>query len=265
MNQKPIETSPTNRTGSSAQPQAVTLVVIDDDPLVLRATARIVADAGYAVVTGSTAAEAIELTRRHLPAMLLLDVMLPDGDGMEVARQLKGEAALADVFVVLLSGVKTSGEDQAAGLSAGLADGYIARPFGKTEFLARIDALLRLRTAQVELRVALHDKEALLKEAHHRVKNNLQLISSLLHLGSAKSTQQETKTLMKEMQSRIRSVAMLHETLYRSGNYVRVNLSRYLRELATLVFRAQTANEGAVRLGLVLEPVEVVTDQALPC
>ena len=47
MNQKPIETSPTNRTGSSAQPQAVTLVVIDDDPLVLRATARILADAGY--------------------------------------------------------------------------------------------------------------------------------------------------------------------------------------------------------------------------
>jgi PAS domain S-box-containing protein len=138
-----------------AERAATSLVLIDDDPDVLRATERILLQAGYQVVTGASAAEAIVLTRRHLPALLLLDVVLPDGNGLDVARQLKGEPALAGVLVILLSGFKTSADDQAAGLNQGLADGYIARPFSKPEFLARIDALLRLRETQVLLREAL--------------------------------------------------------------------------------------------------------------
>lgn len=134
---------------------ATTLLVVDDDPDVLRATARVLLQAGYKVITGVNAAEALELTRRHLPAILLLDVMLPDGNGVDVARQLKSEAALAAVHVILLSGFRTSSEDQAAGLDAGLADGYITLPFSKPEFLARIDAMLRLRAAQHSLREAL--------------------------------------------------------------------------------------------------------------
>ncbi len=137
------------------KPASTTLVLIDDDPDVLRATARILLQAGYRVITGVNAAEALALTRRHRPALLLLDVMLPDGNGVEVARQLKGEPALAGIFVILLSGLKTSGEDQAAGLTGGLANGYIARPIGKLELLARVDAMLRLRTAQESLREAL--------------------------------------------------------------------------------------------------------------
>ena len=86
MNPNP---DPTGGPTPSTERAATTLVVIDDDPNVLRATARIVAEAGYTVLTGATAAEALELTRRHMPAMLLLDVVLPDGNGMDVARQLK--------------------------------------------------------------------------------------------------------------------------------------------------------------------------------
>jgi diguanylate cyclase (GGDEF)-like protein/PAS domain S-box-containing protein len=133
-------------------PKATTLLVIDDDPDVLRATARILEQAGYKVITGATAAEALSLTRQHVPAILLLDVMLPDGNGVEVAKELKSEQALAAVYVILLSGVRTSGEDQASGLSIGLADGYITRPFNRNEFLARIDALLRLQKTQHLLR-----------------------------------------------------------------------------------------------------------------
>ena len=148
----------------AANPQPPTLVLIDDDPEVLRATERILVKAGYHVITGENAKEAVDLTRRHLPAMLLLDVMLPDGNGVEIAQGLKSDPSLVGVFVVLLSGLKTSGEDQAAGLATGLADGYIARPFSKPEFLARVDALLRLRTAQEALREALLEKETLLRE-----------------------------------------------------------------------------------------------------
>lgn len=134
---------------------ATTLLVIDDDPDVLRATARMLTQAGYTVITGVNAVQAMELTRRHLPAILLLDVMLPDGNGVDIARQLKGEPEVAGVCIILLSGLKTTGEDQAMGLNTGLADGFMTRPFGKPEFLARIEAMLRLRTEQEALREAL--------------------------------------------------------------------------------------------------------------
>lgn len=132
---------------------ATTLLVIANDPDGLPTTARILVEAGYQVVTGASAAEAIELTRRHRPALLLLDAVLPDGNGVDIIRQLKSEAALAGVFMVLVSGLKTSGADQASSSALGLADGYIERPLGKSEFLSHIHAMLRLRAAQESLRV----------------------------------------------------------------------------------------------------------------
>ncbi len=140
--------------GAGAAHAALTVLAVDDDADVLRATERILLEAGFRVLTGTTAAEALELTRRHLPALVLLDVMLPDGDGVDVARQLKSDPALADVFVILLSGVKISSDDQAKGLAEGLADGYMVRPLRKPELLARIEAFLRIRAQNKELRCA---------------------------------------------------------------------------------------------------------------
>jgi two-component sensor histidine kinase len=262
MNPNP---DPTGGPTPSTERAATTLVVIDDDPNVLRATARIVAEAGYTVLTGATAAEALELTRRHMPAMLLLDVVLPDGNGMDVARQLKSEAALAGVFVILLSGFKTTGEDQAAGLATGLADGYISLPFSKPEFLARIDALLRLRAMQELLREALREKEALLNEVHHRVKNNLQVISSLLSLEAHRHLEPATKAVLNDMKGRIRSMALLHETLCRSGTFAVVDLGAYVSKLAAQAFQALTTQASAIQLHLELVAVHVEKDQAMTC
>ena len=145
---------------------AFTVLVVDDDADVLRATERILRDAGFHVVTGTTAAAALELTQRHHPALVLLDVMLPDGNGVDVARQLKSDPALADVFVILCSGMKTSGDDQAKGLAKGLADGYLTRPFSKPELLARIDAFLRIRETQRALRASEQRYRLLIENSH---------------------------------------------------------------------------------------------------
>ncbi len=131
------------------------LVLIDADADALRTTAGLLEDAGYEVITGGTAAQALTLTRQHRPALLLLDVMLPDGNGVEMARLIRSDPALLPVFIILLSGFKAPGEDHAAGLASGLADGYITRPFGRAGLLAQIAALLRQRTIQESLREAL--------------------------------------------------------------------------------------------------------------
>jgi two-component system cell cycle sensor histidine kinase/response regulator CckA len=131
---------------------APVILAIDDDAEVRWGTVSMLEAEGFQVLAGSTAAEAIELTRRHRPALVLLDVVLPDGDGVEVARQLKSDPALAGVFVSLVSGLRTTPQEQAEGLRKGLADGYITRPYSKVEFLARVDAFLRIRSVQEALR-----------------------------------------------------------------------------------------------------------------
>ncbi len=121
------------------------------------------------------------------------------------------------------------------------------------------------RHAEEAMATALKEKEQLLKEVHHRVKNNLQVITSLLRLETARNAGPATKRVLKDMQSRILSMALLHETLYKSGHFGRVNLGAYLQQLAQQFFRAQTFASGPVELALDLAGVEVDIDQAIPC
>jgi two-component sensor histidine kinase len=107
------------------------------------------------------------------------------------------------------------------------------------------------------------EQEALLKEAHHRVKNNLQVITSLLRLESSRIEPPSTKAVRKDVQNRIQSMALLHETLYRSGKFAEVDLAAYLRVLAGHL--ALTLAPGQVELRLELAGVRVGLDQAIPC
>jgi PAS domain S-box-containing protein len=141
-----------------------TLLVVDDDPEMRIATAGILERAGYAVIQGATAAEALTLTRTHRPALVLLDVMLPDGDGRDIARQLKSDKDLSGVFVVLLTGTKFNAEDQSRGLLEGLADGYLVHPVPPKVLCGWIGAFLRLRSMQESLQLRTHELAERVKE-----------------------------------------------------------------------------------------------------
>jgi len=144
------DNDPVQRPGRSPGP--INILVVDDDPDVLFATSRILRGANLSVMEGQNAADAIRLTQEHHPALILLDVNLPDGNGVDVALQIKKDPALSSVFVVLCSGERISSQDQVDGLERGLADGYILRPIGKDELIARIYAFLRIRAVQEALR-----------------------------------------------------------------------------------------------------------------
>ncbi len=121
------------------------------------------------------------------------------------------------------------------------------------------------RRADAAVQRLLHDKDALLKEVHHRVNNNLQVISSLLRLETGRSGLPAVQQVLRAMQARILSMALLHETLYRSGSFSVVDLGHYLQQLATQAFQASAADTGAVRLQLDLASAQVALDQAIPC
>lgn len=114
------------------------------------------------------------------------------------------------------------------------------------------------------LRVSLQEKNSLLMEVHHRVKNNLQVMASLLRLESGRAAEPATRQVLGDMQSRVRAMALLHETLYRTRTFASLNLGDYLKDLANQFFRAQN-HGGDVRLALDLAPVWLTINQAAPC
>ncbi len=131
--------------------------------------------------------------------------------------------------------------------------------------LENAELLAERKRSEETLRASLQEKESLLKEVHHRVKNNLQVVTSLLRLEAGRSNQPDTKSVLKEMQNRIRSMALLHETLYRSENLERVDLPGYIKHLTTHLYRSMVADPESIQLHLDLAPASLALDQAVPC
>lgn len=121
-----------------------TILVVDDDPMRLSATARILERAGYCVIITGNGGDALALAETHAPDLILLGIVLPDRDGFEVCRTIKESPATSGIFVTMVSGQKISSTDQPHSLEIG-ADDYIVRPIEKRELLARVRAMLRIR------------------------------------------------------------------------------------------------------------------------
>jgi PAS domain S-box-containing protein len=143
--------------------QEAQILVVDDEPLLLRSTSELLAEAGYRVVEAATGSEGLRLAREIRPALILLDVILPDMDGLEVCRRIKADATLAGTFVALLSGKRIDSRSQAEGLEEG-ADDYVLRPASNRELLARVKAMLRVQRAEEMRRVQMHQLQERVKE-----------------------------------------------------------------------------------------------------
>ena len=121
------------------------------------------------------------------------------------------------------------------------------------------------RQAEDALRASLEEKEVLLKEIHHRVKNNLQIVSSLLHLQTSRVKSPEVRALLEDTRLRVRSMALLHETLYRSENLARLDMVAYVEALCAHLLRVCGHGPARILLERELEPVLIDLEQAVPC
>lgn len=121
------------------------------------------------------------------------------------------------------------------------------------------------RTAKESMAAALREKEVLLQEVHHRVKNNLQVISSLISMQIRTIETKSARAALDECQSRIQAIALIHEKLYQSKDFGRVSFADYMRSLATNIFDVAGVSLGRVHLALDIGGVTLPVDKAIPC
>jgi PAS domain S-box-containing protein len=121
------------------------------------------------------------------------------------------------------------------------------------------------KLAEEQIKGSLEEKEVLLKEIHHRVKNNLQVISSLLSLQCTQIQNDEVKQLFADSQSRVRVMALVHEQLYQSHDLASIDFSVYVRNLTNYLIRSYQGRSDAVRVKLEVAPVPMSIDTAITC
>src|SRR5262249_38956764 len=123
----------------------------------------------------------------------------------------------------------------------------------------------RVEARTAELRAALEEREVLLQAVHHRVKNNLQVISSLINMQLRTLGKDASRAALEECRTRVHAITLIHEKLYQSRNYAQVPFSEYARGLALDIFNAADVSRENVSLELAVEDVALAVDKAIPC
>jgi PAS domain S-box-containing protein len=123
-----------------------------------------------------------------------------------------------------------------------------------------------LHQTEQQLRSSLHEKEVLLREVHHRVKNNLQIISSLISLQMRRLKDMSSRGAFEECQHRVQAIALIHEKLYQSKNFASVPLAGYVKSLACAIVQAASMSATAVSHDVSIEEdIALPIDKAIPC
>jgi two-component sensor histidine kinase/CheY-like chemotaxis protein len=236
---------------------------------------------------------ALEQIRRQEHDVYLLDYRLGERNGLELLREAVRLGARAPM--ILITGQDDRTVDMEA-MRAGAADYVIKehldapllersiryaiehkrteeelerRVQQRTAELARANRILEIevaerKRAEAQLKASLREKEVLLRELHHRVKNNLQVVCSLLNLQSRYVDDRRALEMFKECQGRVRSMALIHQKLCQSDNLARIDLGHHVRDLATNLMRAHGIESSQLALEVAVEDAVLSLDTVVP-
>lgn len=259
----------------------VNILLVDDDARNLDALETILHSPAHRLFRAQSAQEALLALLNHDFAVIVLDIRMPEIDGFELAQMIKKRKKNQHIPILFLTAYLQDDKDILAGYGAGAVD-YLSKPvnplilkskvsvfvdlFEKNRELARLNEMMEsdieLRVAQI--RASLQEKDILLKEIHHRVKNNMQIISSLLSLQADRAADSATQICFRDVRDRVHSMALVHEKLYQSEDFARVEFADYTHTLMQDLLQIYAKVLPPVQLRLDLRPTVLPVDIAVP-
>jgi two-component sensor histidine kinase len=207
-----------------------------------------------------TAAAGLEAVRARAPDCILLNYRLPDMTGLDFLARLNGAAET--IAVVMLTGV-ASEELAAEAIKAG-AQHYLAKNRMTSEGLSLAIQKATLKVDRDRLARLLAEKEVLLQEVHHRIKNNLQVVASLLRLQADGLEDKAAAEALHESQCRVESMALIYEQLHASADLPWLNLAEHAALLLNNLLNVCAAGTARISGQVSMEPLVVGVKQAIP-
>jgi two-component sensor histidine kinase len=219
--------------------------------------------------------QGLELYQKYEPDLIITDISMPIMDGLEMIKQIKEINIEVKVIVMSAYSIK---EYFLEAINLGV-NGYLIKPVEAKKLYTLIDDLAfqillkkeledkdqKRRLAEENLKRSLTEKDILLKEVHHRVKNNMQIISSILKMQERQVEDPKLKEILEESQNRIRSMALVHEDLYRHENLANIKFINYAKSLAGNLMRTYTDQQGKINVVYEIEDVMLPLDTGIPC
>ncbi|HWO91892.1 MAG TPA: histidine kinase dimerization/phosphoacceptor domain -containing protein [Methylomirabilota bacterium] len=262
----------------------VGILVVDDQPSQLLSHEVILRELGERLVTARSGREALQRLMDEDFAVILLDVNMPDMDGFETASLIHQHPRFEKTPIVFVTGAQPTTLDLLKGYRVGAVD-YVEVPVvpeilrskvavfvdlnRKRRDLQRLNDALQAeiaqrRNAEEAVRHS-REKEVLLQEIHHRVKNNLQIITSLLRMQSRAVQDPAFSEALRECQNRVASMALIHDKLYRARDLARVSFGEYVRDLTNNILTSYALPARSVRVRLDIDDLSLSLDYAVPC
>ena len=197
-----------------------------------------------------------ELLNRSVACLLPAGDSLFDSEGLEKLLQQKALSNLE------LSFVTSKGEQVPLLLSVAV---LVDRDEQIEGFVVTASDITQRMQAEIQLKSSLEEKEVLLKEIHHRVKNNLQIISSLLNLQARQVNDGKALEMFDDSKNRVRTMALIHEKLYKSEDLAQIDFGGYVNSLVNSLFEAYRDRIENIRARIDVEKVLMGVDQGIPC
>jgi two-component sensor histidine kinase len=227
------------------------------------------------VYCASNGQEGLEIYANHQPDLVISDISMPLINGLDMIRKIK--LANPGLYVIVMSAYSFK-EYFLEAISLGV-NGYLIKPVELDKLYALVDELAgyilmhraleekerKRQIAESNLKKSLEEKEVLLKEVHHRVKNNMQIISSILKMQERLIDDPKLKTVLGESQNRIRSMALIHENLYRNESLANIQFKNYVQSLINNISRSYFDQQGKVSFVFDIEDVFLPLDVGIPC
>jgi two-component sensor histidine kinase len=262
----------------------VGILLVDDQPGQLLSHAAILRELGERLVTARSGREALQKLMDEDFAVILLDVNMPDMDGFETAGLIHQHPRFERTPIVFVTAAQASTLDRLKGYRLGAVD-YVEVPVVPEILRSKVAVFVDLnrqrrdlqrlndalqaeiaqrRSAEEAVRHA-REKEVLLQEIHHRVKNNLQIITSLLRMQSRVVQDPAFSDALLECQNRVAAMALIHDKLYRARDLARVSFPEYVRDLTNNILTSYTLPASSVRVNLDVDDLSLSLDSAVPC
>jgi PAS domain S-box-containing protein len=170
-------------------------------------------------------------------------------------------------FILVMDDIseRKHAEEELAALNAGLEQRVVERTLDIAKANDQLISEINQRSlAEEQLKASLHEKEVLIKEIHHRVKNNLQIIVSLLDLQAHETNDQVSKSALIDSQTRVKSMALIHEKLYQSHNLSSIDFEAYLQNLVGNLMIAYNVDRKRIRVAISAQKLPLTINTAIP-
>lgn len=283
--------------------QHINILLVDDNQDKIFTMETILNDPELNLICCTSGEEGLRELLKQDFAAILLDVNMPRMSGFDMARMIRQRPRTKHTPIIFITAYSTNELDVSKGYSLGAVD-YIFTPVMPEVLKAKVNAFVELykKTMQIEqqneelellhghleemitkrtaalkaeiaerkkaeqkIKESLEEKEILLAEIHHRVKNNMAVISGLLEMEMEQLERQGLKNVLLSSKSRIKSMAMIHEKLYESMRFTHVEFRSYLQDLVNMIDYSYANDYREITVNIEADDVILNVNQAIPC